>query len=123
MSPHQLAVLAIAAAAFFGSAAAEDKAADCPGFIVGGPEDVMVEGDPRAATGTGTCVIAVEGSADVKVNGRGGLRVGDSVTCLNGKTGKVAGGATTVRINGRPMAGAGAEIVGCDEEDGSPAAG
>ena len=121
--PRQLSVLAITAAAFIGASAAEDKAADCPGFIVGGAEDVMVEGDPKAATGTGTCVIAVEGSPDVKINGRGALRVGDTVTCLNGKTGRVAGGATTVRVNGRPMAGAGAHIVGCEDQDKPTTAG
>ena len=109
--------LAFAAAATFlcGAASAEDRAEDCPGFIVGGPQDVMVEGDPSKAVGSGTCVVAVEGSNNVKINGRGALRVGDTVTCLNGKTGTVIGGATTVKVNGRPLAGAGAQIAGCED--------
>lgn len=98
-----------------GAAVAEDHAADCPGFIVGGSEDVMVEGKPALAVGTGTCVVAVQGSSDVKIGGRSALRVGDSVTCLNGKTGIVVGGATSVRVNGIPLAGAGAQIVGCED--------
>lgn len=76
----------------------------------------MVEGDVAQAVGAGTCVVAVHGSGDVKINGRGALRVGDTVTCLNGKTGTVVGGATTVKVNGRPLAGAGAQIVGCEDE-------
>ena len=84
-----------------------------------------VPGGPFTANSSpgGTCVIAVEGSPDVKINGRGALRVGDTVTCLNGKTGRVAGGATTVRVNGRPMAGAGAHIVGCEDQDKPTTAG
>ena len=74
----------------------------------------MADGS-AAAVGTGTYVIAVEGSANVTINGRGAARVGDTVTCLNGKTGTVVGGATTVIINGRPLAGAGATVVGCEE--------
>lgn len=116
MAKHRpLFVLAALAAALCGAASAEDRAADCPGFIVGGTEDVLVEGDPALAVGSGTCVIAVEGSSDVKIGGRGALRVGDTVTCLNGKTGTVVGGATNVRVNGRPLAGAGAQIVGCED--------
>ncbi len=104
-----------AAAALCSAASAEDRAADCPGFIVGGPEDVMVEGDAATSVGTGTCVVAVEGSGDVRINGRAALRVGDTVACLNGKTGIVTGGATSVKVNGRPLAGAGAQIVGCED--------
>jgi uncharacterized Zn-binding protein involved in type VI secretion len=112
---RQLAILTVAAAALTAIAAAEDRAADCPGFIVGGGEDVKVEGNPAAAVGVGTCVIAVEGSKNVKISGRGALRVGDRVTCLNGKSGVVVGGATNVKVNGIPLAGAGAQIVGCED--------
>jgi len=111
----QVAMFAVAATMpLCGAAFAEDRAADCPGFIVGGAEDVMVEGNPAAAIGTGICVIAVEGSPNVSTSGRGFVRVGDAVTCLNGKTGTIVGGATTVIINGRPRAGAGAQVVGCE---------
>ncbi len=106
---------AAATAALCGAASAEDSAADCPGFIIGGSEDVMVEGKPAAIVGEGTCVIAVQGSDDVIINGRGAVRVGDAVTCLNGKTGTVVGGATSVQVNGRPLAGAGAQVVGCED--------
>ncbi len=115
VTPRSSLMFAAAIAMLCSAASAEDKAAACPGFIVGGSEDVMAEGDPTASVGTGTCVVAVQGSENVKINGRGAVRVGDSVTCLNGKTGTVVGGATTVIVNGRPLAGAGAQIVGCED--------
>ncbi len=110
-----LVIMAVTATAFTALASAEDKAADCPGFIVGGSEDVMAEGNPAAVVGTGVCVIAIEGSDNVQINGRGAVRVGDTVKCLNGKTGTVVGGATSVIINGKPLAGVGAQVIGCEE--------
>lgn len=85
----------------------------CPGVLIGGSKSVLAEGKQAGRVGDGVCVIAVEGSKDVQINGLGALRVGDKVVCQNGKTGVIVGGATSVIVNGKPLAGAGSRVAGC----------
>jgi uncharacterized Zn-binding protein involved in type VI secretion len=85
----------------------------CPGVLIGGSKNVLAEGKQAGRIGDGACVIAVVGSNNVQINGLGALRVGDNVVCQNGKTGVIVGGATSVFVNGKPLAGAGSRVAGC----------
>jgi uncharacterized Zn-binding protein involved in type VI secretion len=85
----------------------------CESLLGEGASSVTSENAPVSRVGDGQCVVAVEGSADVFVEGPPALRVGDRVRCRNGKTGLIVGGATSVFVNGRPLAGAGSRVAGC----------
>lgn len=111
-------IIADVACAAAGSASADPPAASrveyCPGVLGKGSQTVQAEQQPVGRVGDGQCVMALEGSPNVSVEGRPALRVGDRVLCRNGKTGVIVGGATSVFVNGKPLAGAGSRIAGCE---------
>jgi uncharacterized Zn-binding protein involved in type VI secretion len=98
-----------------GAPALTAQPAPAPCIVVGaGSTNVLAEGKPASRLCDSQCATAVAGSRDVLVNGRPALTIGAKVACANGITGVVVGGATSVYVNGKPLAGADARIVGCD---------
>ena len=82
--------------------------------MTSGSANVLIEGKPAGRLGDGSCVVALQGSPDVMVGGLPALMLGAPVQCLNGKRGVIAGGASSVLINGKPAAGLGSRVVGCE---------
>jgi len=85
-------------------------AAQTPGVVTGGSNDVMVNGKPAARAGDTTSDGAiVEGSNNVFINGNPAAVTGGRTNC----GGVVVGGGSNVFINGKPMARAGDAAAGC----------
>ncbi|ABE40051.1 PAAR [Rhodopseudomonas palustris BisB5] len=92
-------------------------AAQTPGMITGGSNDVMVNGKPAArAADTTSDGAVVEGSNNVFINGKPAAVIGGQTHCGGGGIGGgviVGGGGGNVLINGKPMARAGDATAGC----------
>lgn len=88
----------------------------CPDVLAEGSTNVFASGKAVGRVGDGgRCAsVAVIGSSTVFFNGKPALRVGDEVLCMNGKRGLVRDGASSIVIEGKPLATAASRIVGCD---------
>jgi uncharacterized Zn-binding protein involved in type VI secretion len=107
-----LAASALLGATPFGSAWGQTSspASQAPGVIVGGSQNVTVNGKPAARQGdTTTGGALIEGSPNVFINGKPATVVGDR----NGCGGSIASGGHGVFINGKPVARQGDRTSGC----------
>jgi uncharacterized Zn-binding protein involved in type VI secretion len=88
----------------------------CNDVLAEGSKNVFVEGKPAARVGDrGSCgAFTLLGSSSVRINGKPAVRVGDQVQCANGRIGVIRDGASSVFVEGKPLATAASRIDGCE---------